>query len=223
MSLQHQQPLVYLITSGATTSSTDPASNEFQRVLQLVRSAVAAKIDLLQLREKNLLDKVLYELSLLARSITKGTQTRLLINDRADIARAAEADGVHLTSRSLPVKVVRDMFGPDFLIGVSTHSALEVVQAAAGGADFAVFGPVFETESKLKYGEPQGLDKLRAVTQQTPDFPVLALGGVNLDNASDCNRAGAAGIAAISLLNDQQQLPDIVKVLRSRFTGSSHE
>jgi thiamine-phosphate pyrophosphorylase len=162
---------------------------------------------------------VLYELSGLVRSVTEGSQTRLLINDRADVARAVKADGVHLTSRSLPTSVVRDKFGPDFLIGVSTHSESEVAQAAKGGADFAVFGPVFETESKLKYGGPQGLAKLREATTIYPNLPILALGGVNLDNAVKCIQAGAAGIAAISLLNDPKQLQGIVEELRSGFAS----
>jgi thiamine-phosphate pyrophosphorylase len=91
---------------------------------------------------------VLYELVLRAAKITRGSDTRLLVNDRADIARAAGADGVHLTSQSLPANVVRKMFGPEFVIGVSTHSFEEARAAQAAGADFVVFGPVFRNRVK---------------------------------------------------------------------------
>ena len=124
---------------------------------------------------------------------------RLLVNDRFDIARAAGADGVHLTSRSLPPSVVRSICDEDFLIGASTHSLETALDARAEGADFVVFGPVFETESKRAFGEPQGLDKLREVTNALKGFPVLAIGGINLENVGDCFRAGASGIAAIRL------------------------
>ena len=142
---------------------------------------------------------MLYELTVRAAAISKGSNTRLLVNDRFDIARVAGADGVHLTSRSLPSNVVRSLCGDDFLIGVSSHSLETALEARAKGADFVVFGPVFETPSKQIYGAPQGLEKLREVTTALRGFPVLAIGGVDLENASDCFRAGASGIAAIRL------------------------
>ena len=149
----------------------------------------------------------LYELTSSAVELTRGSKTRLLVNDRADIARAAGADGVHLTSQSLPADVVRSMFGSQFLIGVSTHSLDEARTARDGGADFIVFGPVFE---KHGFSTPQGLDKLRNVTSELGDFPVLAIGGVSLENARACFEAGASGVAAIRLLND----PESFKQLR---------
>ena len=124
------------------------------------------------------------------------------MNDRFDIARAAGADGVHLTTRSLPTNVVRSICGDDFLIGVSTHSLETALNARAEGADFIVFGPVFDTESKRAFGEPQGLDKLREVTKALEGFPVIAIGGINRENADECFRAGASGIAAIRLFNE---------------------
>ena len=130
--------------------------------------------------------------------ITRGSATRLLVNDRFDVARAAGADGVHLTSLSLPARVVREACGPEFLIGVSTHSLDEARVARDEGADFIVFGPVFETESKRAFGPPQGLEELRRVTSELPEFPVLAIGGVSLDNAESCYAAGASGFAGIS-------------------------
>lgn len=147
---------------------------------------------------------MLYEVVVRAMSITRGSKTRLLVNDRADVARAAGADGVHLTARSLPAAVVRDICGPEFLIGVSTHSLGEAQAARAGGADFVVFGPVFETESKRTFGPPQGLAKLREVTRELDDFPVLAIGGITLDNIPECLKAGASGIAGISMFNDAE-------------------
>jgi thiamine-phosphate pyrophosphorylase len=145
---------------------------------------------------------VLYELATRAAAITRGSNTRLLVNDRFDIARAAAADGVHLTTRSLPTELVRSTCGEDFLIGVSSHSLDEALEARAEGADFVVFGPVFETPSKQLYGEPQGLEKLREVTSALRGFPVVAIGGIDLDNAAECFRAGASGIAAIRLFAD---------------------
>ena len=186
-------PITYPITSGKTTPQT------ISDTLRFVRAVVEAEVVLLQIREKSLPARVLYELATRAAEITRGSKTRLLVNDRADIARAAGADGVHLSSQSLPAGVVRRTFGSEFLIGVSTHSLDEARAARDGGADFVVFGPVFETESKRGFGAPQGLDKLRQVADELRGFPVLAIGGISLENAGACFDAGASGVAAISL------------------------
>ena len=145
---------------------------------------------------------MLYELTVRAVDITRGTNTRLLVNDRVDIARAAGADGVHLTARSLPAEVVRDICGPEFVIAVSTHSLAEARDARAAGADFVVFGPIFETESKRAFGAPQGLDKLREVTRELGEFPVLAIGGITRENSASCLAAGASGFAAIRMFEE---------------------
>src|SRR5215213_7739798 len=195
-------PIVYPITNGQTT----PDDPQFSDILRLVRAAVDAEVPLFQIREKSLHARVLFDLVARAAEITHGSRTRLLINDRSDIARAAGADGVHLTTQSLPAEVVRNIFGAEFVIGVSTHSLDEAHAARASGADFVVFGPVFETESKRAYGEPQGLNKLAEVARELGEFPVVAIGGITLDNVAECLQRGARGIAAIGMLNDTENL-----------------
>ena len=206
------KPITYLITSGDT--ATAPATEDFAQLLKLLSAAVAARVSLIQLREKNLSALSLYELTLRAVAITRGSSTRLLVNDRADIARAAGADGVHLTTSSLEAAIVRRTFGDDFLIGVSTHSVEEVRAARASGADFVVFGPVFQSFSKRTYGEPLGLEKLKEVAGELAPFPVIALGGIDELGASDCIRAGASGIAAIRLFSECENLEKVVESLR---------
>jgi len=201
-------PIIYPITSGTAT---------VQQILQLVEAGVAARVPLFQIREKTLSGRALYELTAHAVEITRGSDTRLLVNDRSDIARAAGADGVHLTSQSLPAAILRATYGPDFLIGVSTHSLDEARAAQAGGADFVVFGPVFETESKREFGEPQRLNKLEQVTSELRDFPVVAIGGITLDNVRACFDAGARGVAAIRLLNNAERTSSIVESIRSVY------
>ena len=149
--------------------------------------------------------RVLYELTTDAVEITHGSSTRLLVNDRVDIARAAGADGVHLTAHSLPADVVRKICGPEFLIGVSTHSLAEARAAQAAGADFVLFGPIFDTESKRAFGAPQGLNKLREVTSALGEFPVIAIGGITRENFAACIGAGASGIAGISMFERLRQ------------------
>ena len=199
MPLRLPPPIIYLITKGATNAHTTSASEEFASVLELVSAAVAANVSLIQIREKDLTARVLQELVTASAKLTKASQTRLLVNDRADIAQAAGADGVHLTARSLAPDVVRRTFGPEFLIGVSTHSVAELREARDQNADFAVFGPVFATESKRSYGEPLGAAKLAEVVSDLSPFPILAIGGVTLDNATNCFDAGAVGVAAIGI------------------------
>jgi thiamine-phosphate pyrophosphorylase len=206
MPLKFPIPIVYPITSGKTSPDD---------ILQFVRAAVDAEVPLFQIRERSLSGRVLFELVVRAAEITRGSKTRLLVNDRSDIARAAGADGVHLTTQSLPVEVVRNVFGAEFVIGVSTHSLDEARVAQAGGADFVVFGPVFETESKRAYGEPQGLEKLREVTRALEEFPVVAIGGIELQNVGACFEAGARGVAAIRLLNDAENMASIVETIRA--------
>ena len=215
MPLNRPEPILYLITGGHTTEATTETSEEFGNLLTLVAAAGSAGLDLIQLREKNLKARVLYALTARAAEITRDTVTRLLVNDRADIARAAGADGVHLATRSLPPQIIRQTFGPNFLIGVSTHSLEEARTARDGGADFAVFGPVFETASKAQYGPPAGLERLSQVTSAFAPFPILALGGVSLENASQCLDAGARGIAAISLFSDPAELAAVAREIRA--------
>ncbi len=210
MPLNLQKPIIYLITSGATTPDSTPASEDFLNVLALIRSAIHARIPLIQLREKNLPACTLYELTQRSAEITRGTDTRLLVNDRADIARAAGADGCHLSTRSLEPPIIRRTFGPDFLICVSTHSLAEAQSARDDGADFAVFGPVFDTPSKSIYGAPVGIEALREVALALSPFPILALGGITHENVPDALRAGASGVAAIRLLSDPSNLDSAV-------------
>ena len=167
-------------------------------ILRFAQAAVIRQIPLFQIREKRLPTRTLYDLVSQAVEVTRGSATRLLVNDRFDVALAAGADGVHLTSVSLPTRMVREACEADFLIGVSTHSLDEARRARDEGADFVVFGPVFETESKRAYGPAQGLEKLQRVTSELQGFPVLAIGGVTLDNAESCYAAGASGFAGIS-------------------------
>lgn len=208
MPLKLPRPIIYPITSGTAT---------VQQILQLVEAAVAARIPLFQIREKTLSARSLYDLTTRAVEITRGSDTHLLVNDRSDIARAAGADGVHLTAQSLPAAVVRETYGPEFLIGASTHSLDEARAARAGGADFAVFGPIFATESKREFGEPQGLSRLSEVTSELHDFPVIAIGGITLDNVHACFKAGASGVSAIRMLNDAEQMLSMAEVIGSDY------
>jgi thiamine-phosphate pyrophosphorylase len=213
-----QTPIIYLITNGETNLQTTPASQDFLQILKLIESAVSAGIDLVQIREKNLNSRVLFQLASSASQISERSNTRVLVNDRADIAAAAGADGVHLTTRSLPPEVVRQTFGGELLIGVSTHSLAEAAVARKQSADFVVFGPVFETPGKNLYGEAAGLPALKRVTEALAGFPVLALGGVNVERSRASFEAGAQGVAAIRMFNDPAELKQTVAAIRRNFS-----
>jgi thiamine-phosphate pyrophosphorylase len=215
MSLLLSRPILYLITRGVTTEATTSNSEEFQDILIQVSNAVTAGIQLIQLREKRLTARALFELTARAAEITRGTTTRLLVNDRPDIAASAGADGVHLTTRSLEPKIVRRTFGDDFLVGASTHSLAEATNARDGGADFVVFGPIFPTPSKEEYGSPMGVACLAGVAEGLAPFPVLALGGISNETAHECLRAGASGVAGISLFREPKNLDRVVARIRT--------
>ena len=129
MRLNLSKPILYLITPGATAETTTSASEEFQDILVQISAAVAAGIQLIQIREKNLTARMLFELTANVLGIIRGTSTRVLVNDRADVAASLGADGVHLTTRSIDANVIRKTFGRDFVIGASTHSLAEATSA----------------------------------------------------------------------------------------------
>lgn len=165
----------------------------------VVEAALQGGARAVQLREKDLLPRELYPLALEIRQLTQVYGARLLINDRVDVALAVKADGVHLTTTSLPTGCVRQILGSDRLIGVSTHTRAEAQAAVEQGADFVVFGPVFFTPSKAPYGQPVGLDALRAV-RGAVNAPLLAIGGIKQTNLDQVLAAGADGIAVISAI-----------------------
>jgi len=218
MKLDPSKPILYLITRGATTEATRVDSPEFNQIIECVSVAVAAEIDLIQLREKRLSARVLFELTRQAFALTRGTATRLVVNDRSDIAAAAGADGVHLASVSIDAARIRRTFGTEFLVGVSTHSVAEARTAKDAGADFIVFGPVFDTSSKRGYGSPAGVTGLSGVTRELTDFPVLALGGITMENFTRCLSAGARGIAGISLFSQPHELKTIAAQIKNGVT-----
>jgi thiamine-phosphate diphosphorylase len=167
-------------------------------IVAQVERAAAAGIDLVQVRERDLEGRALLEVVRACLAAVTGTASRVLVNDRLDVALAAGAHGVHLRGASFPAARVRDLVGTGFLVGRSVHSAAEAAEAyRSGGLDYLMFGNVFETASKP--GRPgTGLDRLADVAAATP-LPVLAVGGITAERAPLVARAGAAGFAAISI------------------------
>jgi thiamine-phosphate pyrophosphorylase len=200
--------LLYYITDRSQFPGDEAARS--RRLLETIRHAVGCGVDYIQLREKDLaageLERLAGEVAGLIRNLRTGNsklKTGFLINSRTDVALACGANGVQLRSNDISAIEVRRIWAQSSqrtidhaTIGVSCHTPDEVSLAAAQGADFAVFGPVFE-KNPAPGVSPAGLDRLRQVCRHP--IPVLAIGGVTLDNAESCVRAGAAGIAAIRL------------------------
>lgn len=164
---------------------------------ETVESALIGGVRMVQLREKDLPADQLYRQAMALKAVTDRYGARLLINDRLDVALAAEADGVHLGEQSLPTGAARRLLGERAVIGRSVHRPEDIATAAAQGADFVTFSPVYFTPSKAAYGEPQGLEALRWACTAA-DLPVLALGGIRLERIRAVRAAGAAGVALIS-------------------------
>jgi thiamine-phosphate pyrophosphorylase len=181
---------LYLITDRAA-APRPPAD--------VVEECLAAGLRAVQLREKDLETRDLLALADTLREATQRHGARLIVNDRADVALAAGADGVQRTHASLPVSALREIAPAGFLVGASVHSEAEARDAAGQGADFIVFGPVYDTASKRRYGLPQGLAALETVIRAV-DRPVLAVGGLTPERVPEVLAAGAAGVAVIGAI-----------------------
>jgi thiamine-phosphate pyrophosphorylase len=212
--------LLYYITDRQQLGGTDP-------LLERIAAAALLGVDWIQIREKDLSTRELEHLVRRAREAVIGTGVKLLVNGRVDVAIACGLDGVHLTSSpdELPASEARAMFAKAgnhrVLIGVSCHTVQEMLSAESHGADFVVFGPIFGKGE----GRALGAESLRAARAALPPnttLKVLALGGVELANASACLQAGADGIAGIRLFQ-QTGFGDSVRRLRALVTSSSQE
>ena len=186
--------------------------------MPVMQQACAAGVKAAQLREKDWSARQVFETAAELKKICEPTQTQLFINDRADIADAVGAEGVQLTAGSLAPPIVRKILSTPKLIGVSTHSLSEAVLAEAADADFIVFGPVFETQSKRTYGPPQGLKRLQQVVESVR-IPVFAVGGIDPPRARVCLDHGAWGVAVISAImsadNVKEKMLEFEKALGS--------
>ena len=178
-----------------TDRRTLPAHVE---LLDNIARNLAAGVEWIQIREKDLSARELFDLTVLVLRLPNPHQSKILVNSRVDVALAAGANGAHLPAGSPAPRLWRACSPQGFLIGVSCHSLDEVRAAEQEGADYVVFGPVFAPLSKVTALKPLGIDAL-AEAALAVRIPVLALGGITRENARDCMRAGAAGVAAISL------------------------
>ena len=189
------------------------------RFLSAVEEALQGGVRALQIREKDLNPNDLLAMALEVKPLVQHYHAKLFINDRADIAVMAGADGVHLTETSIQAREIKNSF-PDLIVGVSTHSIEGARRAETQGADFITFSPIYETPSKANYGPPQGLDLLRQATQAVR-LPVLALGGITLHRVPECLEQGAFGVAVISGIWDSTHIKQQSSEYTQNFGGNS--
>ena len=202
---------MYLITDCAQTAG--------RPLLEVVASALHGGIRAVQLRERGLATRELLALAESLRALTRQHGAALLVNDRVDVALACDADGVHLPARSFAVADARRLLGAQRLIGVSTHAPAELSAADAAGADFAVFGPLYDTPSKRTYGSALGPAALADARRATA-LPLFAIGGLDLERVTDVHAHGADGVAVIRAVLAAAEPAAAAAALLGRCAGS---
>jgi thiamine-phosphate pyrophosphorylase len=221
--VQKAEQLVVCYVTDRQSLHVEPGRSRESALAQCIENAVRAGVDWVQIREKDLPARDLVDLTRTAIRVCKIAsaqgETRILVNDRFDVAWAAGAAGVHAGGESLPVRLLaearRSSGLTNFLLGASCHSMGGAITAAEEGADYLFFGPVFATPSKAAFGPPQGLAKLAQVCGSV-SIPVIAIGGITLETARACREAGAAGIAAIRLFQQNCDVKQIVAELTTK-------
>lgn len=209
-----EAPVLCLVTDRRRIAA--PA-NDLRSLLVLIRRAAQAGVDLVQIREPGLSDRQLFELVQGAVRTTTGTRTRVVVNDRIDVALAAGAAGVHLKSTSVPVSRVKAIRGSGLLVGRSVHTFDEASRVAqAGGVEYVIAGAVFETLSKPGH-IGMGLVAFEKIARVVT-VPLLAIGGVSVERTESLARAGAGGLAAIGAFIDASDDVDrLVRRFRVEF------
>lgn len=204
------RPVVCMVTDRSRFGTGAAAGD---RLVEAVGVAARAGVHLVQVRERGLDGKALRQLVARCVDAARGTGTRVLVNDRADVALAAGAHGVHLPGRGVPAPRLRRHVPPGFLVGRSVHDVAEAQRVAGkGGIDYLVFGTVFESTSKPR-ARPAGLDALREAAASVA-VPVLAIGGVTWARVAEIAGAGAAGVAAIGLFAGAQSCESLQTLVR---------
>ncbi|MBH0189074.1 MAG: thiamine phosphate synthase [Nitrospira sp.] len=197
---------------------TDRHRTRGRSLPSILQQAVEAGLPAIQLRERDLPTTELLQFVQEIRAITLPRAVPLIINDRVDLMLALNLDGVHLRANSLPVAAVRRLAGADRLIGLSTHSLAEVRQANQDGADYVVFGPIFDTLSKRQFGSPVGLAQLAEVCRLSA-IPVFAIGGISGASVPAVRRAGSHGIAVIGSILDQEDPATATRAILAALTS----
>ena len=197
---------------------TDRTQTNGRSLPSLIQQAVDAGLPAVQLRERDLPTGELCALAREIQSITEPRAVPLIVNDRVDLMLAMDLAGVHLRANSVPVSVARRLVGPDRFVGVSTHSLDEVEQANRDGADYVLFGPIFETPSKLPFGPPLGLAVLTEVCRRSA-IPVFAVGGVTSVSVPDIIQAGAHGVAVIGAILTHDDVPAATRKMLASLTS----
>ena len=192
--------LLYYITDRRSLAVPNDVS-----LLRRIRKIISFGVDFIQIREKDLTDRRLFDLTRriveMTRETSRNARCRVLVNGRADIALAAGADGVHLNSSSPGISDIHAWIPKNFIVGVSVHTIREIRAVRAASADYILAGHIFPTASKEGIGSPLGVDFLRRACIAS-SVPVLALGGITADRVSAVLKAGAAGVAGISLFQN---------------------
>ena len=191
-------PRLYMVSNCKGLSSPE------KQFPELVRRVAAHIPVIIQLREKHLNAKALYKLALTVKRHIHDKDSLLFINERFDIALASGADGVHFPEKSCPLGKALAV-SPGMIAGKSTHSLKQALSAEADGAEYLIFGPVFETPLKKRYGPPMGLEKLDEICRHV-SVPVYAIGGIVPQNSRQCIEHGAYGVAAMSVFHSSENL-----------------
>lgn len=206
------KPAIYFIMGTINSKEKEP--------LFLLKEVLTAGISHFQLREKGpaaLRGEALKKFALECQALCAVYEVPFIVNDDVDLALAVGADGVHIGQEDMDCSAVRALIGLQKILGVSVHSAEEAKQAIAGGADYLGMGPVFGTRSKSDAKAPSGVNKIKDVIHQYPNVPVIGIGGITSENASEVWRAGASGIAVISAISEAEDVHAQVKCLKSSY------